>query len=426
MTIGNALFGRIAIDNFGKIQSEISDLQSRISSGKNDPRPSTDPMRAAQLSAMREQTGAVDRFSDNAKLASDRLTHADLALDEVSSIGRQFLNIAQQASNDTTTPEGRAALKAQAVALRQALVAAANRTDTMGEPLFAGLSGKTPFVDGPQGVTYKGDGGRSVLRMTETAMLATSLSGGEVFQSIPTAGSAAGGAKGDMFKMVDDLISTLTSPLAEARPYRDVNESGVLTPLAGRDGKALGFTLTGPKGSARIEAEVAKGAPGPLAAAINAASAETGVTASLTADGKGVALLAPRASFRIGDLTSGGDPRAPVATLAQTDETGATKGQVLGLRDARLTADAMVGAFSDAANHLAAQRAEVGALGALADKNLDALAARKVRLQEAVAGLEDLDVAAALTRLQTLLLTEQASQQSFVKISGTSLFDYLR
>jgi flagellar hook-associated protein 3 FlgL len=65
-------------------------------------------------------------------------------------------------------------------------------------------------------------------------------------------------------------------------------------------------------------------------------------------------------------------------------------------------------------------------LGELADKNLDSLAARKVRLQEAVAGLEDLDVAAALTRLQTLLLTEQASQQSFVKISGTSLFDYLR
>lgn len=422
MTIGNALFGRIAIDNFGKIQSEISDLQGRISSGKNDPRPSADPMRAAQLSAMREQTGAVDRFSDNAKLAADRLTHADLALEEVSTIGRQFLNIAQQASNDTTTPEGRTALKAQAVALRQALVAAANRTDAMGEPLFAGLAGKTPFVDGPQGVTYQGDGGRSVLRMTETAMLATSLNGGEVFQSIPT----AGGAKGDLFKMVDDLIATLSQPLAEARPFRSISESGVLTPLAGREGQTLSFTLTGPNGSARIEAAVAKGAPGPLAAAINAASLGTGVTATVTADGKGVALFSPRSTFTVGEMSWDGDPRMAVASLAQIDESGATKGPVLDLRDTRLTADAMVGAFSDATDHLAAQRAEVGALGALADKNLDALAARKVRLQEAVAGLEDLDVAAALTRLQTLLLTQQASQQSFVKISGTSLFDYLR
>lgn len=422
MTIGNALFGRIAIDSFSKIQGEISDLQGRISSGKNDPRPSADPMRAAQLSAMREQTGTVDRFTDNAKLAADRLTHADLALEEVSTIGRQFLNISQQAASDTTTPEGRAALKAQAVSLRQALLAAANRSDTMGEPLFAGLSGKTPFVDGPNGVSYQGDGGRSVLRMTETALLATSLNGGEVFQSIPT----AGGAEGDLFKMVDDLIATLSSPLAETRPYRDIRESGVLTPRAGRDGQSLGFTLTGPAGSARIEAEVAKGAPGPLAAAINAASTKTGVTATVTADGTGVALFAFRASFRVGEMTTGGDPRQPFADLVETDEAGRAKGQIVGLRDARITADAMVGAFSDAADHLAAQRAEVGALGELADKNLDALNARRVRLQEAVAGLEDLDVAAALTRLQTLLLTEQASQQSFVKISGTSLFDYLR
>ena len=422
MTIGNALFGRIAIDSFSKIQGEISDLQGRISSGKNDPRPSADPMRAAQLSAMREQTGTVDRFTDNAKLAADRLGHSDLALEEVSSIGRQFLNIAQQAASDTTTPEGRAALKAQAVSLRQALLAAANRTDTMGEPLFAGLSGKTPFVDGPKGVTYQGDGGRSVLRMTETALLATSLNGGEVFQSIPT----KGGTEGDMFKMVDDLIATLSSPLAETRPYRDIHESGVLTPRVGRDGQNLAFTLSGPAGSSTIEAEVAKGAPGPLVDAINAVSTKTGVTATVTEDGKGVALFAFRATFRVGDLTTGGDPRQPFADLVETDESGRTKGQVVGLRDSRITADAMVGAFSDATDHLAAQRAEVGALGELADKNLDALNARRVRLQEAVAGLEDLDVAAALTRLQTLLLTEQASQQSFVKISGTSLFDYLR
>lgn len=422
MTIGNALFGRIAVDNFSRIQGEISDLQSRISSEKNDPRPSTDPMRAAQLSAMREQMGAVDRFTDNAKLASDRLTHADLALDEVSVLARQFQQISLQAASDTTTSEGRAGLKAQAVSLRQALLAAANRTDTMGEPLFAGLSGKTPFVDGANGVTYQGDGGRSVLRMTETAMLATGISGGEVFQSIPT----AGGAEGDMFKMVDDLIATLTSPLAEARPYREISENGVLTPLAGRDGAALSFTLTGPKGSVRIEAEAVKGASGPLVDAINAATAETGVSATLEPDGTGVRLTAFKATIRVGDLSTGGDARAPVATLTQADATGAATGQTIGLRAANVSADAMVGAFGDVVNHLSAQRAELGALGDLADKNIDSLDARRVRLKEAMAGLEDLDVAAALTRLQTLLLTEQASQQSFVKISGTSLFDYLR
>ena len=38
----------------------------------------------------------------------------------------------------------------------------------------------------------------------------------------------------------------------------------------------------------------------------------------------------------------------------------------------------------------------------------------------------DLDVAATLTKLQSLLMTEQASQMTFVKIVGQSLFSYLR
>lgn len=420
MTIGNALFGRIAIRDFGRLQGEIADLQARVSSGKNDPRPSTDLMRAAQLSAMREQTGAVERFTDNAHLAADRLAHADLALGEIATLGRQFHQIALQAANDTTTPQGKAGLKAQALALRQALLAAANRTDTMGQPLFAGLSGRTPFVDGAGGVVFQGDGGRPVLRMTASLLLETGLNGGALFQSIPTEAGT-----GDMFRMVDDLIATLTPPLSAASPFREVQNRALLVPAAGRDGQALAFTLTGPKGTARIAAEVARGAPEALVAAINAQALTTGVTAEVAPNGEGAMLCAPNASFRLADFATGGDERAPVARLVPLGAEGTAR-DAIDLRAAQLASDRMVGLFSDALDHLSAQRAEAGALADLAEKTIDTLANRKLRLQEAVAGLEDLDVAAALTRLQTLLLTEQAAQQSFVKINGTSLFDYLR
>ena len=42
-SIGNALFGKITMENFNRLSGEISDLQAQISSGKNDPRPSADP-----------------------------------------------------------------------------------------------------------------------------------------------------------------------------------------------------------------------------------------------------------------------------------------------------------------------------------------------------------------------------------------------
>lgn len=421
MSIGTVLFGRIATEGFGKLSSEISSLQGRVASGKNDPRPSADPMRAAQLMAMREQRGALDRFTDNAKLAADRLAHADLALGEVSGLVRQFMDISLRAANDTMTEEGISGLRAEAVALRQALLAAANRTDTMGQPLFSGLGGEPPFSDTPQGVVYQGDGGRPVLRLTETALLATGLNGAEVFGSIPT-----NGGEESLFDMVDGLISTLKEPMSSARPFHEVKDRALFTPVAGREGVALSFTLTGPKGSATISAEAANGAPSALVDAINAASPETGVTATASADGKGVFLDAPRSTLRVSGISGAGDPRHPLASLGPVDGAGRLTGNVVNLRAATMSADSMVGAFGDAVSHLAAQRAEAGALAALADGHLEALADRRLRIDEAVAGLEDLDVAAALTRLQTLLLTEQAAQQSFVKISGTTLFDYLR
>lgn len=82
-SIGNALFGKISMENFNRLSGEVADLQAQISSGKNDPRPSADPMRAAKLSAVTEQRGAIDRFADNTQLATDRLDQADLQMAEL-------------------------------------------------------------------------------------------------------------------------------------------------------------------------------------------------------------------------------------------------------------------------------------------------------------------------------------------------------
>ncbi|MBC2834759.1 flagellar hook-associated protein FlgL [Paragemmobacter straminiformis] len=419
-SIGNALFGRIAMESFNRLSGDISDLQARISSGKNDPRPSVDPMRAAKLSAVTEQRGAIDRFTENTSLAADRLSHADLAMTEVQKIATSYQQIALRAASDTLTEEGIAGLRAEALSLRTALLSAANSRDTMGLPLFAGFGSEQPFTDGPNGVTYNGDGGRPTLRLNETSTLATGLNGAEVFGSVPSEGESR-----NMFDMVDDLIATLSLPLQPSRPFHSVKESALFTPVAGRDPSTLSFTLTGPAGKATISAELVKGAPGPLLDAVNAQSIVTGITATLAPDGESL-ILASKGTIRIGDLAGSATDRKPLATLAPADANGEVRGTIQMLRDTRLSADRMVGAFNDAISHIASQHAEVGSLAALADSHAEVLSARRLRIDQAVAGLEDLDVAAAITKLQGLLLTEQAAQQSFVKINGTSLFDYLR
>lgn len=420
-SIGNALFGKISLDSFNRLGGDIADMHARISSGKNDPRPSADPMRAAKLSAVTEQRGAIARFNENVTLASDRLAQADLAMASVADTIRSFQEIAIQAANDTLTEEGFAGLRAEAIALRTALKTSANMTDTMGLPLFAGFGSKEPFVDAPGGMRYTGDGGRPTLRMTETATLPTGLNGADVFMSVPT----DDGSARSLFDMVDDLIASLSVPLQPSRAHQTADQAVIFSPVTTRDPATLSFDLTGPAGTARISAEVMKGAPEAMLAALNAATPATGITARLTADGQGYVLetLGPISVANFDQPTAG---RSPVARLTQLDPEGHPKRTGVTLRTENLSPDRMVGAFGDAVAHIASQRAEVGSLAKLAEDHGKALADRKLRIDEAIAGLEDLDVAAAITRLQQLLLTEQAAQQSFVKINGSSLFDYIR
>jgi flagellar hook-associated protein 3 FlgL len=418
--IGHALFGKIAMENFNRLSAEVSDLQAQISSGKNDPRPSADPMRAAKLSIVTEQRAAIDRFTDNTALATDRLDQADLAIGEMGDIIRQFQQISIQAANDTITEEGIAGLRSEALSLRTALIAVANGRDTMGLPLFAGFGSAEPFAQGPNGIEYRGDGGRPTLRMTETATLATGLNGAEVFMSVPTDTGAR-----SVFEMVDDLIATLTPALNPARPNHTVANQALFTPATTRDPATLSFDLTGPTGTARISAEVMSGAPGALRDAINAATPTTGITASLAPDGESL-IFQSAGAMTVGNLTQPDAGRRIAANMVALDTSLQPVGVGVGLRTENLSATRMVGAFADIVTHVAAQRAEVGSLGRLAEDHAQVLADRKLRIEKSVAGLEDLDVAAAITRLQQLLLTEQAAQQTFVKINGTSLFDYMR
>lgn len=420
-SIGNVLFGKIAIEGFNRLSGRQNELQGLISSGKNDPRPSVDPMRAAKLSAMTEQRAAVDRFAANAGLAEDRLSQTDLALGEVSNIVRQYQQLAIQSANGTLTEEGYAGLQSEAISLRSALMAAANTSDTMGLPLFSGFGGDTPFVDQNGTVAYQGDGGRPALRLTETTMLPTGLNGADVFMAVPD----GNGDTRSLFDMVDDLISTLTLPLVNSRNAYSVSGQGRLDLQVGRDPATLSMKLAGPDGSATISAEVMQGSKTGLVQAINDASLQTGVTATLADDGEGI-ILNSRDKVTVSDMSIPDWGRSPVATFTPADSNGVPSGTGILLRGSNMSADQMIGAFGDAVAHMAAQRAEAGALASMAEDHTQALADRKLRIDKSVAGLEDLDIAAAVTELQSLLLSEQAAQQTFIKINGSTLFDYLR
>ena len=76
--------------------------------------------------------------------------------------------------------------------------------------------------------------------------------------------------------------------------------------------------------------------------------------------------------------------------------------------------------------HITNQQTVVGSQINKIDFQKDIIGSRQQLLSENLSALEDADIAALVTDLQSKILNRDASQQAFIKISQQSLFDYIR
>lgn len=420
MTIGTSMFSEFATRSFARVQEQIADLQTRISSGKNDPRSSADPMRAAQLSALTEQRAALEHFEKAAEQADSRIALTDLAVGDVGVIMRRMSELSLLAASDTLPPSSIQGLQAEAITLRESLMEIANRTDALGQPLFSGYSAGPAFEDTGDGFVYRGDLGQPSQRLSETLTLPVGLNGADLFEGV-----SFDGGKVSLFDMVSDVIDSFSPEMHVARSQFSVEGEALLDLRASHIPQDIGFTLTGPEGQVDISATIVSGLPAPLVDAINAQTDYTGVTAAISDDGRSIR-LSSEAEIGLSAFSRSDGPKDVIGSIQQLAFRGQQKRDPVSLRTQDMSQDVTVAKLQAATDHFSTKRAEVGSMGAVVDTQSEALSNRRLRIDEAVSGLEDLDVADAVTRLQTLLMTRDAAQQTFVKISRTSLFDYLR
>ncbi|KGM87787.1 flagellar hook-associated protein 3 [Roseovarius mucosus DSM 17069] len=412
MSIGTSFFHNVTTRNLSQVNERISDLQGQISSGVNDPRPSADPVRALRLSAAKEQQEALDRYSNNLERAGARLDQADTVLSEAGNVMRRIGELALRAASDTATATERDSISTEVRALRDSLLGLANARDESGRALFGGYGTQSdPFLDGPGGVVYQGDGGQSRLQVSESLSLPTGLSGDAVF--------AMGAEGGDVFAVIDDFLGSLST--ASSAPRASATGAGQLSldPALTRAPAEWTMTLEGPLGTAKVPFVAAEGAMSGAVEAINAQTTATGISAAFDPETGGLILTAE------GPVTVSNVARQPDAggvLMVARDAEGGTQALVPQGR----TRDAVIDRLRGASEHLIDQRTQLGALSADAARHSDLIDNRKLAMSQAVSGLEDLDLANALTKLQQSMLTRDATQQAYVRITQQSLFDFLR
>ena len=171
-----------AVNNLLERQSQLSDTQIQMTSGKRVNKASDDPTAAARAErarALQDRTTASEKAVD---ASSNAMTMTESALGDASDLLQQARELVVGAG-DASYSDAERASKAKAIqAIRDQLLSVANRPDGQGGYVFSGQgSGGAPFVDQPGGVKYTGVGG-SVNVATDEPLPLT-LDGNDVWMS---------------------------------------------------------------------------------------------------------------------------------------------------------------------------------------------------------------------------------------------------
>ena len=94
--------------------------------------------------------------------------------------------------------------------------------------------------------------------------------------------------------------------------------------------------------------------------------------------------------------------------------------------DANTVNKSAINNIKDAADHFGIKMTEIGSLINISDQQRSVIDKRIQLMTEDLSNLEDADLTVLVSTLQNLLLTRDASQQSFALIGQQSLFDYIR
>ncbi len=425
MKISNRLFNDQQISQFSKNMSDIQKLQSKISSGKNIVFASDDPVGAVELSGLKDVTSRIDQFLKNANLANDRLHLMDSTLEGAKDIFIRCNELAVQASNDVLGVGDREAIALEFDELKKELLSLANIQDSGGSFIFSGFKSQTqPFQINSSGlIEYKGDRGVLNLNLSETRLIESTIDGATVFQDIVT----SAGVSTDLFGAIDNVsrsIRTANSGVEAAKA-----EGMAKVTLTNQNPGTYSFTITSGQKSSDFSLDITGSDLSDIATAVNAADLD--ITATLEDSNKTLKLVSDYgydielSNLQVPNIDKSQETPTSFFTLQPIDSANSNIGNAQQIYDFDQTIASRLDELVVIQNHLANQRAKVGARINSVERQQDIMVERKVLVEKDVSELADADLSDLVTQLQSMMTSQEASQKAFVRISQLNLFDMI-
>ena len=381
--------------------SDMVKTQQQIAAGRRILTPSDDPVASARVLEVTQSQTLNLQYDTNIRSATSSLSMEDSILGSVSELIIGVRTEALTAGDSTLTDQARAGIAAGLRGSYQELLGLANSNDGNGQYLFSGYNGATrPFADASLGnVVYSGDQGQRLNQISPSRQLAVSDSGTDIFQrikngngTIVSAAAAGNGGTG----IID--LATVTN-MADANLRQPVSIVFNNPPTT--------FNVTG----------AGTGNPVNVAYSSGSAISYNGWSMSIKGAPQAGDTFTVQPSSNVDIFKTLGDL---ITQLEKPIQGGTATTTQLGN-----SISTAIQNFDQSLTNVLTVRASVGTRMNEVDAVKITGADLQLQYQQTLSGLQDLDYTKAITDLTRQKATLEAAQQSFAKVQGLSLFNYI-
>jgi len=391
------------VSSIQKQNARLMETQQQAASARRVLRPSDDPVASARALEVTQSKGVNDTYTTNQGYATDALKLVDSKLGAANDILTYVRTRAVESGNGAYSKSDQAAIGADLTQQFEALQSVANSQDAAGDYVFGGYrSNSQPFTGGLLGgVSYQGDQGARTLQISASRNLPITSSGDEIFNNIRAASGSAFALSASS-NAGTGQVSGMTLSSYNNHDYKIQVSNAVPGP-----------------GVAYTAFDTTAGGPG---VAVTPGLSATGET-TLTFGGGGVTLT-------LSGAPSAGD-HFTVSTVANTFDVLGNFVQALnsGVATATRFGSAQAIAGMDAAQEsISVVRSGVGSRMVEVDTQQNINSNLDVQYTETLSRLEGTDSASLVSIISNLTQQKtylEAAQQSFMKVSNLSLFNYL-
>ncbi len=410
--IGSSYYYTSATQAMDQNQLNLDQTQAQLSSGLKYNTPADDPGIASNVMSLQSTQSQLGQYQKNVSTAAGQLSAMGSTLTSITSTVQSIRSMVVQAGDGTLTQANRQAIAAQINQQMNGLVGLMNSKNVLGQFMFGGFqTNNAPYQLGTNGqYQYNGDQGQNSVLTTSNTQIFTTLPGQGIFDTIPS---------------VNKTLQTSTSPLNTSIPPASI-DGGSVTDQATFDSNYPAdykivfnpISSSSPPGKQNYSViNTQSGKPVLQNVVYSSGTAIQFNGLSVTVNG------APQ----VGDtFFVDSSPNQSLLSTLQNVVNGLNNLTGSAADQSTLTSllSNTLGNLDNAIGSVNTAQAQVGAAQNAVTQAQSVDTSINLSVTTTLSSLTSVDYAQASTQLSMQQTVLQASEQSFMKISSLSLFNY--